>query len=139
MGFAENTPKTWKMTDVSVRLSADYCVLICLGPAIAERCGIRFGARAKVFHGTEADQWKMRVVPCGEGEGYIVQQPGKNGKALRIAFRRPHDFPVFAPFSPKVAELDGGGLDLDYRAEKLRLERKDQRDKGLVVAFGKSA
>ena len=135
MSFAENKPKTWKMTDVSVRLSAAYCVIIAVGPVMADRIGLKPGERAKVLHGTGEDLWKMRVVPCGQDGGYVVQAPGGNGKALRIAFRRPSDFPAFAPFTPKLTELPGGGIELDYRSEKRRLEIQDQRDHGRVVNF----
>lgn len=134
MSFREAQPRHRRLTDRMVRLSSAYCVLICVGPELADEIGLKGGGRVRLLHGEGIDQWKMQVIPCGSDTGYAVQPRNRNTKTLRIAFRRPHDFPIFDPFSPKVTAI-AGGIELDYRAEKIRLERLQQREHGLVANF----
>lgn len=139
MSFEENVPHHRKATDTAVRISSLRCLIFSIGPTIAASAGFAGGKRCKVMWGTGEDLHRIRLIPCGPGDGYAVQKHVKNGKAIRIAFMRPRSFPPMPVFSPKVKALDGGGLELDCAAVIREHEKKEQRSRGLVVSFAKGA
>ena len=134
MSFAENKPRQRRSTDSMVRVSSLYCMIFALGPDIAKRAGLTAGGRCRVFWGSGDDLYRIRLVPCGESDGYAVQSHVKHGKALRIAFKRPDEFPPVPVFSPKVKTLESG-IELDCAAVVRDYFKKQERERGLVVNF----